>query len=92
MLRFRPGHVAACRRNAFVQCRKNPRLADRRGNAVAIHIGSKIRTDTREDDADLSLRQIAEQIAHGLRGGVIDIRDGAGVDDKPCLLYTSRCV
>jgi hypothetical protein len=51
------------RSNGFVECPENSRLAERRGDAVPVHIGPKIRADTCEDHADLLARQIIEQIA-----------------------------
>jgi hypothetical protein len=46
-----------------MECRENPRLADRRRDVVSVHVGPKVRTDAREDDADTFARQIFEQIA-----------------------------
>jgi hypothetical protein len=79
---------AAARRRArrgdcFVECRKNPRLADRRCDVMSVHVGPKVPTDTREDHADPLARQIIEQTAHGLRGGVVYICDRACIDDEP---------
>ena len=49
---------------------------------MPVHIGSKIPTDAREHDVDLLPSEIIQQIVDGLRGGVIDIRDRAGVDNE----------
>ncbi len=38
---------------------------------------------TREDHVDPLAAQIVEQIAHGLRGGIVNIRYRACVDDEP---------
>jgi hypothetical protein len=66
-----------------VKCRENPRFPDRYCDAVPVHVGSQVRTDTREDHVDPLAAQIVEQIAYGLRGGVVDIGDGARVDNEP---------
>ena len=58
----------AHRSDGFVGCRENPRLAERRRDAVPVHVGPKLRADAREDHADPLARQIIEQIAYGLRG------------------------
>jgi hypothetical protein len=55
-----------------VECRKNPGLADSCCDLVSVHVGSKVRTDTCEDDADPLVRQIVEQIAHGSRGAIVE--------------------
>jgi cystathionine beta-lyase/cystathionine gamma-synthase len=73
----------AHRSDSFVKRRENLRFPDRCRDAVPVHVGSQVRTDTCEDHADPLAPQIVEQIAYGLRGGVIDIRDGAGVDNEP---------
>src|SRR5262249_19137860 len=70
-------------RDGFVESRKDPLLADRLSYVVSIHVGSKVGTNARKDDADPSARQFVEQIAHRLRSRVIDIRDCAGVNDEP---------
>ena len=67
----------AHRGDGFVECRENPRLADRRCDVMSVHVGPKVPTDTREDHADPLARQIIEQTAHGLRGGVVYICDRA---------------
>jgi hypothetical protein len=69
--------VSSARRRAhrgdgFVECRENPRLADRRCDVMSVHVGPKVPTDTCEDHAPLA-RQIIEQ----LRGGVVYICDRA---------------
>jgi hypothetical protein len=38
--------------NGFVECRKNPRLAGRRGDAMSVHVGPQVLADTREDHDD----------------------------------------
>lgn len=78
-----PRRAAAHRGDGFVECRENPRLADRRCDVMSVHVGPKVPTDTREDHADPLARQIIEQIAHGLRGGVVYICDRACIDDEP---------
>ena len=50
---------------------------------MSVHVGPKVPTDTCEDHADPLARQIIEQIAHGLRGGVVYICDRACIDDEP---------
>jgi hypothetical protein len=47
---------------------------------MSVHVGPKVPTDTCEDHADPLARQIIEQIAHGLRGGVVYICDRACID------------
>ena len=78
-----PRVATAYRRDSFVECRENPRLTDSCHDAVSLHIGTKVRADTSEDDGNPMARQIIEQIAYGLRGGVVYIRDRARVDDEP---------
>ena len=73
----------AHRSDGFVECRENPRLAERRHDAVPVHVGPKVRAEAREDHADPLARQTIEQIANGLRSGVVHIRDRAGTDDEP---------
>jgi hypothetical protein len=72
----------AHRGDGFVECRENPRLADRRCDVMSVHVGPKVPTD-REDHADPLARQLIEQIAHGLRGGVVYMGDRACIDDEP---------
>ncbi len=78
-----PKRATAHRRDGFVECRENPRLADSRCDVMSVHVGPKVRTNTCEDDADPLARQIIEQIAHGLRGGVVYICDRACIDNEP---------
>ena len=70
-------HIVAHRCNGFMQGCKNPLFADGRRDPVPVHVGAKVPVDTGEDDADTLMRQFIEQIAHRLRGGVVDIRDRA---------------
>jgi hypothetical protein len=75
--------IAPHGRDGFVKCCENPLLAEDRRDVVSFHVGSKIGTDPGEDDVDPATRQFVEQIAYRLRGGVVDIRDCAGVNDEP---------
>ena len=70
-------------RYRFVKRGENPLLADRASDAMPLHVRSKIRRDAREHDTDLSVCEFVEQVAHGLRGGVVDVGDRAGIDDEP---------
>jgi len=70
----------AHRSDGFVGCRENPRLAERRRDAVPVHVGPKVRANAREDHADPLARQIIEQIANALRSGAVHVRDRAGID------------
>ena len=54
-----------------------------RSHVMSVHVGPKVPTDAREDHANPLARQIIEQIAHELRGGVVYICDRACVDDEP---------
>ena len=78
-----PKRATAHRRNSFVECRENPRLANSRCDVMSVHVGPKVRINTGEDDADFLARQIFEQMAYGLRGGVVYICDRARIDDEP---------
>jgi hypothetical protein len=49
--------------DSFVKSRENLRVSDRCCDAVPVHVGSQVRTDTREDDVDPLAAQIIEQIA-----------------------------
>ena len=73
----------AHRSDSFVKRRENLRFPDRCRDAVPVHVGSQVRTDTREDHADPLAVQFIEQIAYGLCSGVVDIRDRACIDDEP---------
>ena len=50
---------------------------------MPVHVGAQVRTDTCEDRANPFTAQFIEQIAYGLRGRKINIRDGTRVDNKP---------
>ena len=78
-----PKRATAYRCDGFVECRENPHLADGRCDVVSVHVGPKVWTDTCENDADALARQIFEQIAYGLRGGVVYICDRACINDEP---------
>ena len=79
----RPERAKAHCGDSFVKCRENLRLTDRCRDAVPVHVGSQVWIDTREDHVDPLAVQIIEQIAYGLRGGIIDIRDRARIDNEP---------
>jgi hypothetical protein len=55
-----------------VERRENPRLADRRCDAVPVQVRPQVWTDTREDHAHPLAHDISEQIAYGLRRGVVE--------------------
>ena len=82
--------TTAHRCDGFVECRENPHLADSRCDAVSVHVGPKVWTDTCENDADALARQIFEQIAYGLRGGVVYICDRACINDEPVDRQSAR--
>ena len=63
--------------------REDPRLADRCGDAVPVHVRPQIRTDTREDHTNLLAREIIDQVANAACGRVVDIGDRAGIDNDP---------
>ena len=52
-----PRVATAYRRDSFVERRENPRFTDRRCDAVSVHIGTKVRADTSEDDGNPLARQ-----------------------------------
>jgi hypothetical protein len=55
-----------------VEHRENPRFADRRRNAVPVHVRPQIPIDRRVDYADLLLHQFIKQIAYRLPCGVVE--------------------
>jgi hypothetical protein len=59
------------RSDRFVECRENPRRADRCRDVMSVHVGPKVRTDTCEDNADPLACQIIEQITYALRSGAV---------------------
>jgi hypothetical protein len=57
------GHIertTSHRRDGFVECCKNPGFADSRRDLVSVQVGSKVWTNTREDDADPFVSQMIE--------------------------------
>ena len=73
-----------------MQRRENKFLADRRSNAMPVHVRSQVSIDASEDQVDSAALQIVAQITQGTRGRVVDIRHRACVDHKPA--YRRRSV
>jgi hypothetical protein len=57
------GHIERAtshRRDGFMECCENPGFANSRRDLVSVQVGSKVWTDTREDDADPFVGQMIE--------------------------------
>src|ERR1700677_1072763 len=67
-----------------------PRISNVGSDAVPIHVRPKEEIDAPKDHADLLACQIIEQLADGLRGGVVNIRNRSSIDDEPA--NGGRCV
>jgi hypothetical protein len=71
------------RSEGFVECRKNPRFAGDRRDAVPVQVGPQVKIHACEDQSNVLAGQLVEQIANRLRRGEIDIRNRPRIDDKP---------
>ena len=71
-----------CRGDSFVECREDVPFTDGSGDAVAIHVGPQVVVYAAKDHADLLAFEILEEFEQGLGSGVVDVGDGACIDDK----------
>src|SRR5262249_20896489 len=69
--------------DSFVKRRENMLVSDRCRHAMPVHVGSQVWIDTCKGRLDPLAAQMLEQIKQGSRGRIINIRDGACVDDEP---------
>ena len=68
-----------------MKCCRNPPFADSVRNVMPIHVRSKVGADSGEDDLDTSALKFIDEFANRLRGGIIDVRYGACIDDEPAV-------
>ena len=72
-----PRRTTAYRGNGFVERREDPRVSDHGRDAMPVHVGAQVGIDPGENDGDSPALEIMQQVADGLCGGIIDIRDRA---------------
>src|SRR6202521_2647286 len=71
-----------CRGDSFVECREDAPFTDGGGDAVAVHVGPQVVVYAAKDHADLLAFEILEEFEQGLGSGVVDVGDGACIDDE----------
>src|SRR5271163_3087994 len=66
----------------LVKRREDPRFSKLRADSVPLQVCVQIGAHPRQHDRNLLARELVEEIADSPGGRIIEVRDGAAVDDK----------